>query len=199
MSSQNRIGLILAVVVTISALAVVLTHGSGASAAGRTDDVNVECGPTQRAVVRQEGATDGITIACVEATPTPNAVPAGAAAPDPAAWTPGIPAAAPVAYAPAAMAPAPPAIYYPAPAAVPAAQTIVDAPVERPQVRREAAPVRAPRAEPKPSTKERLLIIGGSAGAGAGIGALIGGKKGALIGAAIGGGGAAVVDQVRND
>ena len=194
MSSQNRIGLILAVVVTISALAVVLTHGSGASAAGRTDDVNVECGPTQRAVVRQEGATDGITIACVEATPTPNAVPAGAAAPDPAAWTPGIPAAAPVAYAPAAMAPAP-AICYPARAA----QTVVDAPVERPQVRREAAPVRAPRAEPKPSTKERLLIIGGSAGAGAGIGALIGGKKGALIGAAIGGGGAAVVDQVRND
>jgi hypothetical protein len=73
-----------------------------------------------------------------------------------------------------------------------------------------AAPVRTVRAaspsassstaerEARPSWQKRALIIGGSAGAGAGIGALAGGKKGALIGAAIGGGGALVVDQIKN-
>jgi hypothetical protein len=45
----------------------------------------------------------------------------------------------------------------------------------------------APATKKKRSTKDELLIIGGSAGAGTAIGAVAGGKKGAAIGAVSGG------------
>jgi hypothetical protein len=45
----------------------------------------------------------------------------------------------------------------------------------------------APSTKKKRSTKDELLIIGGSAGAGTAIGAVAGGKKGAAIGAVSGG------------
>jgi hypothetical protein len=54
--------------------------------------------------------------------------------------------------------------------------------VERGVVARQPAPARKTR-----STKDELLIIGGSAGAGTAIGAVAGGKKGAAIGAVSGG------------
>ena len=83
----------------------------------------------------------------------------------------------------------------------PAVLRIEDAPVltgaaNRPAPRAQASAARP--AERAPSWQKRALVIGGSAGAGAGVGALIGGKKGALIGAAIGGGGAAIVDVLRD-
>nr|PZN82968.1 MAG: hypothetical protein DIU54_14320 [Acidobacteriota bacterium] len=193
MSSQNRIGVILAVVVAISALAVVLTHGSGADD-GAARDVSVQCGPAQQAVVhRPASAAQPVVVECVQAAPH-DAEEVGAAR----LWTvpgaavpPAAPATAP-AYAPTTVAAAP-AVYYPAPSA---ATTRVDTP--GPQ-RTTTAAHGAQTVSRKPSTGKRLMVIGGSAGAGAGIGALIGGRKGALIGAAIGGGGAAIVDQIRND
>jgi hypothetical protein len=45
----------------------------------------------------------------------------------------------------------------------------------------------APSIKKKRSTKDEILIIGGSAGAGTAIGALAGGKKGAAVGAVSGG------------
>jgi hypothetical protein len=55
---------------------------------------------------------------------------------------------------------------------------------QQPVERREAQPARTGKTR---STKDELLIIGGSAGAGTAIGALAGGKKGAAIGAVSGG------------
>jgi hypothetical protein len=87
-----------------------------------------------------------------------------------------------------------PAAYEPS-----AAQPVRSAPIRTPRAVPASSPrSTASRAETKPSWQKRALIIGGSAGAGAGIGALAGGKKGALIGAAIGGGGAAILDQLKN-
>ena len=68
------------------------------------------------------------------------------------------------------------------------------APVARPAVVRNDAPVVVER-KAKRSWQKRAMVIGGSSGAGAGIGALIGGKKGALIGAAIGAGGGTIYEM----
>ena len=70
------------------------------------------------------------------------------------------------------------------------------APVARPAVVRNDAPVAVER-KAKRSWQKRAMVIGGSSGAGAGIGALIGGKKGALIGAAMGGGAATIYESTK--
>jgi hypothetical protein len=155
--------------------------GRGALPGHQAADVNVSCAPSQRALVRQmttAGAPE-VHVLCVDASV---ATPAGyAIAPGGEVLT--------AAYLPAPV--ATPAVYYPAAAPVP---------TRAPRVARtsSAGTTQASRETEKPSWQKRVLVIGGTAGAGAGIGALIGGKKGALIGAAIGGGGAAVVDQVKN-
>jgi hypothetical protein len=182
MTSQTRIGLILALVVTASAIAMVVSSRPQASAAGPLGNVNVTCGPSQRAVVEQAatGASSAVVnVSCVdtaEAAVAQYAPMYGPAAPQmaPAAYT------LPMAVQPAALPQA--AVYQPQPVAA-----------------RPAGQVPARRATSgKPSTQKRLLVIGGTAGAGAGIGALVGGRKGALIGAAIGAGGATAVDQLKN-
>lgn len=86
-----------------------------------------------------------------------------------------------------------PVVYVPQATAAPAVETRV-APA-RSTTTRAATPTRSSQ---RPSWQKRAIIIGASAGAGAGVGALIGGRKGALIGAAAGGGGATVVDLIRN-
>jgi hypothetical protein len=93
-----------------------------------------------------------------------------------------------------------PAVYQPHIASTPAYAPM---PVTRAPIVRRASSVASTsatlaRRKRAPSWQKRALIIGASAGAGAGVGALIGGKKGALIGAAAGGGGATVVDLIRN-
>jgi len=181
MSSQNRIGLILTLVVLVSAAAVLFSRDTKASDDSRTGDVSVSCGPSQRAVVQQAGAgaSPRIHVVCVDV-----------AEEQPAAWTA---QPSPQPFVPAGLAGAP--VMVPAVAYAPMVQSVQSAPVANPQV--VAAPVR--RAAPgKPSVQRRLLVIGGTTGAGAGIGALVGGKKGALVGAAIGAGGATIVDQVKH-
>jgi hypothetical protein len=181
MSSQNRIGLILALVVLISAAAVLFSRATQASdVSSRVGDVSVSCGPAQRAVVQQLGAgtSPQIHVVCVEDVAAQPAV--QVARP----LQPVLPAGY------AGMATAVPAVAY-----APAPQTV------QPVVVANAQPVSAPvrrASSSRPSTEKRLLVIGGTAGAGAGIGALVGGKKGALIGAAIGAGGATIVDQVKH-
>ena len=154
---------------------------AGASADLRAADVNVSCAPSQRAVVKQtmSGATPQVNVLCVDAA----AVPAGFLVPDDGNLIPAGYSRAPVAT---------PAVYYPQ--ALTAA-----APVRAPRLTRASttAPVRR-EVSRQPSWQKRALVIGGSAGAGAGIGALVGGKKGAIIGAAIGGGGATLLDQIKN-
>jgi len=87
-----------------------------------------------------------------------------------------------------------PAVYYvPQPAPAPVVESRV-----APTRSTTARATTATRSTQRPSWQRRALVIGASAGAGAGVGALIGGKKGALIGAAAGGGGATVVDLIRN-
>jgi hypothetical protein len=173
-----------AVLVTLVAVVAALVGGmtvstrTAGSAAPSTQaaDVAVSCGAGHRAEVRQTLTTGApkVTLDCV-----PDA------------------AALPVMYAPAAaqMAPratAQPVLYgSPGISAVSGQEIAATRPVSR-------APRTAVRARQKSTWQKRALIIGGSAGAGAGIGALTGGKKGALIGAAIGGGGAAIIDAVRN-
>ena len=182
MSSQNRIGFILAAVVVISALVLVFNRGAGAASTSHIGDVSVSCGPAQRAVVQKAniGGSMQVNVSCVDDAVTSVA----------GSVTHEAGQVAPVAYAPT-LAPvaAMPAVMY-----VPETRT-VQAPA-RPVATTPAPSAR--RVDRTPSWQKRVLIVGGSAGAGAGTGALVGGRKGALIGAAIGGGGAAVVDQVKH-
>jgi hypothetical protein len=184
MSSQNKIGVILAIVVALSAAAVILSRDTrAAEGTMRAADVNVSCGPTQRAIVQQTmaGGAPQVHVVCTDGVAPgvmSNAVPMSGAFGG---------QMQPVAYMPAAHPAMTPAVLTAAPVPMAVAPEIQ-------QVRR--APAR--RAAAKPSTRQRLLVIGGAAGAGAGIGALVGGKKGALIGAAIGGGGAAAIDQIKH-
>jgi uncharacterized protein YcfJ len=182
MSSQNRIGFVLVAVVVISIAVLVFNRDTRASDDNSIGDVAISCGPSQRAVIQKShapGSTAQVHVLCVDAAGMqPMAYATQDAAP-----------LAPVTYSNAPVAAMPAVVYASGPAvaqAVPVAQA--------PRVL--SAPAR--RVERKPSVQKRLLVIGGASGVGAGIGALVGGKKGALIGAAIGGGGATVVDQVRN-
>jgi hypothetical protein len=178
---RGRIVSSVAALAAVSSAVLSVGCSTSATADQRAADINVACAPSQRAVIKQTmlSGTPQVNVLCVDAAA---AVPAGYAVggEDPfvrAAYT-----------APAAT----PAVYYP--------QEIVSAPAPlRPRVSRasSSAPVRGEITR-KSSWQKRALIIGGSAGAGAGIGALVGGKKGALIGAAIGGGGATVLDQIKN-
>jgi len=164
--------------IAISALGIVLVTGIAllarpARPSTQVGDVNVACGPSQRALVRHlaDGATPRVEVTCADDL---DLVQSG--------------------YSPSGrLMPAALRIERPlvAPAAAPPVRTV-----------RAASPTRSvstvSERDGRPSWQKRALIIGGSAGAGAGIGALAGGKKGALIGAAIGGGGALVVDQIKN-
>jgi hypothetical protein len=183
MSSLVRTLGALAAVAVVTAAGVFLAQNTRASADDRAADVNVSCAPSQRAVIRQtmSGAAPQVDILCVDAVgavPT-GYIPTGAGGYMPAAYT-----AAPVAV---------PAVH------APTATPVAAAPSRNPSLTKTSTAARTVKTSVsrQPSTRKRVMIIGGSAGAGAGIGALIGGKKGALIGAAIGGGGAAVVDQVK--
>lgn len=181
MSSQNRIGLILIAIVGISVAALAFSRDSRDAETGTSlGDVSVACGPSQRAMVQKTGAGSSaqVLVSCVDTGESQQ-----------------------IAYAPQAAAPLTPVTYANAPAAlVPAVMYAAEEPAVRtaPAVRTQRTTSAARQVQRRPSWQKRLLIIGGSSGAGAGIGALVGGKKGALIGAAIGGGGAAVVDQVKN-
>ena len=177
MSSRGWIVAAITAVALVSGAAVLLGRGA---LDHRAADVNVSCAPSQRALVRQTttaGAPE-VHVLCVDGSMV---APAGYAVSDGGEFLT-------AAYAPGRV--ATPAVYYPQ----------APAPARAPRVARtsSAGTTQASREVQRPSWQKRVLIIGGSAGAGAGIGALIGGKKGALIGAAIGGGGATVLDQVKN-
>jgi hypothetical protein len=181
MSSQNRIGVILAAVVVASIAALAFNRNTTAAAETSLGDVSVSCGPSHRAVVQRTGSGAGaqINVQCMEAE-------------GPQASTSAMLAAAPLVPVASAVVPAvsmPAVMYQSVPHAVQGAPLPAVSPVP-------SAPAR--RAERKSSLQKRLLIIGGSSGVGAGVGALVGGKKGALIGAAIAGGGATIVDQVKH-
>jgi hypothetical protein len=175
---------------TAGAVTLALTAAAGlffftssrASTAGQTGDLDVACGESHRAVVRQlrNGDAVRISVDCVSsgvfAASSPNGV-----VPMTTAYYPDAVANPRVV----------PAVYVPPPAAAPAVESVAPAR----STTRAATP---PRSSQPPSWQKRALVIGASAGAGAGVGALIGGRKGALIGAAAGGGGATVVDLIRN-
>lgn len=59
--------------------------------------------------------------------------------------------------------------------------------IERRSLESQTARSTSPIAKKKRSTRDEILIVGGSAGAGTAIGALAGGKKGAAVGAVSGG------------
>jgi hypothetical protein len=152
---------------------VLLFARSAAPAVSAAPDVAVSCGPGFRADVRQTTSA-GIPRVMLECVfdPAPQAV--SYLSPAPAA---ALPRLVPATYAVDAPAPV----------------QLAPAPARQVRQARTVEPARK-----KTSWKQHALVIGGSAGAGAGIGAIAGGKKGALIGAAIGGGGAALVQAVRN-
>jgi len=163
--------------IAISALGIVLVTGIAllarpARLSTQVGDVNVACGPSQRALVRHlaDGATPRVEVTCADDLELVQSGYSPSGRLMPAALKIERPLVAP---------------------AAPAVRTVRAASPTRP-----VSP--ASERDARPSWQKRALIIGGSAGAGAGIGALAGGKKGALIGAAIGGGGALVVDQIKN-
>jgi len=180
MSSRGSIVTAIGAVALAGIATVFFTSGTGASADQRAADVNVACAPSQRALVRQTmaGGAPEVYVLCVDSSVV---APAGYAIGGGGEFLT-------AAYAPATV--ATPAVYYPQAAPAPVRTTRV--------ARTTSTATQASRDVQKPSWQKRVLVIGGSAGAGAGIGALIGGKKGALIGAAIGGGGATILDQVKN-
>jgi hypothetical protein len=174
--------------VAVAAVVGHLVVRGSASAPLRGADVSVSCGPAQRAVVRQTIATGSpqVDIDCVA---PPGFQAATYLIDERGQIVPASEAGALPGVAPALV----PAVYQPGPRV---AAPLEQAPVVR-AARRPASGTTV-RVRKGRSWQQRALIIGGSAGAGAGVGALIGGKKGALIGAAAGGGGAALIDVLRN-
>ena len=170
MSLTNRHLIVLSAIglVAVSAVGLLARQARPAALLG-SGDLSVSCAPSQRALVRH--ATDGATPRIEVACADDPAVAPGAASGArfvPATFNRSVRAAG-------------------------------SAPVQtvRPAAASRASATAAQR-DGRPSWQKRALIIGGSAGAGAGIGALAGGRKGALIGLAIGGGGAAILDQLKN-
>jgi len=144
-------------------------------------NVAVDCGPTQRAIVRQ-AVVDGESRVAIEC--------ASIARPEGAERAASYASLQPASAMPAGDAMLVPAVYQ-LPAAAPVRVTTPSA-TSAPRRAVSSTSVERPR-----SWQKRAVIIGGAAGAGAGIGALIGGKKGALIGAAIGGGSGTLYEVVR--
>ena len=178
---------------TVGAVTLVLTAAAGmffftsgrASTVDQVGDLDVACGESHRAVVRQvrngsslRTSVDCVSSAAFAASSLNGTIPMTTAY-----------------YADAGADPRMvPAVYYvPQPAPAPVVESRV-----APTRSTTARATTATRSTQRPSWQRRALVIGASAGAGAGVGALIGGKKGALIGAAAGGGGATVVDLIRN-
>jgi hypothetical protein len=178
--SRESFGFTAAILVVVCMMGVVLFRDTGTKAASpqALSDVAVTCAPTQRAVVHQTmtAGAPRVAVECADGAP-------GQASfvrdgfDERASYASGLV----------------PAVYTPSMASAPlTARPAVQAP------RRAASTGSTARAGDRRSWQKRALIIGGSTGAGAGIGGLIGGKKGALVGAAIGGGGAALVDALRD-
>jgi hypothetical protein len=147
-------------------------------------DLAVTCGADHRAVVREIAGQHSVAVDCVPAL-------SGAVADSLAVSQADLAALVAAQAAPAYLMPA---VYTPQPQIA----RVVPPPSAPRTVTSRVRTAPARRIEQKPSWQTRALVIGGTAGAGAGVGALIGGKKGALIGAAVGGGGATVVDLLRN-
>lgn len=157
------------------------SRASGREAEPR--DIAVACGEFHRAIVRQEGRDSDrrVSVECV---------PVGVATAQTTFNAGEVAGGMPTSAGPMVI----PAVYVPQRVGVTPPQVASVAPVQAPPVRSTSRVAVRKRTT---SWQKRAAIVGVSAGAGAGVGALIGGKKGALIGAAAGGGGAAVVDLLR--
>lgn len=176
--------------IAVAAVALALSAGIGAvffgMRAAEVDgprEVAISCGESQRTIVRaRPNVSAELSVDCV-----PLAVAPAAAFAEPR-----------VIYVPSAVGSAGPsivpAVYTPPAQPAPA----VEARASAPQPRTRTVSSEVTKSVKRPSWQKRALIVGASAGTGAGVGALIGGKKGALIGAAAAGGGAAIVDLVKN-
>jgi hypothetical protein len=174
MNGRSSYTVLIAVIAAIALIPMgILVFARTAPSSAQAANVGVSCGPGFRAEVRQvmNGGVPRVTVDC--------------------AYEPSAEAALPTQMWSGPQAGIVPAVYSLPTAAAPARMT--PGPVRQVRQTRSVTPARK-----KSSWQQHALIIGGSAGTGAGIGAIAGGKKGALIGAAIGGGGAALVQAVRN-